>query len=396
MLSMPKAPGYPWDFFVYPKNCEVLERMDADERYMWLAMDLAAKGIGETSPNPVVGAVIVKDGEVVSTGYHQRAGGPHAEVIALDSAGEAARGATLYVTLEPCSYTGRTPPCVDKIIESGIRKVVAAMGDPNPLVNGLGFEKLRTAGIKVKTGVLEEKAARLNEVFVKYITTKKPFVTMKAAMTLDGKIATRTKASRWISSERSREFGHRLRHHTDAIMVGVGTVLADNPSLTTRLPEGGHNPLRIVIDSKAATPLTAKVIAEMPESTLLFVTDSASQDKIVSLRKAGVDITVLPADDKGRVPLEEVMLELGRREISSVLVEGGSTLNFSLLAGSLVDKAYFFIAPLIFGGVDAPSPVGGDGVISVADAWKVKDIEISRYEADLLVTGYIEYASEQD
>ncbi|MBS4032140.1 MAG: bifunctional diaminohydroxyphosphoribosylaminopyrimidine deaminase/5-amino-6-(5-phosphoribosylamino)uracil reductase RibD [Clostridiales bacterium] len=370
--------------------------MDADERYMWLALDLAAKGLGGTSPNPVVGAVIVKGGEVISTGYHQQAGGPHAEVIALDAAGEAARGATLYVTLEPCSHTGRTPPCVDKIIESGIRKVVVAMGDPNPLVNGRGLEKLRAAGIKVKSDVLDDKSARLNEVFVKYITTNKPFVTMKAAMTLDGKIATRTKASRWISSEKSREFGHRLRHHNDAIMVGVGTVLADNPSLTTRLPEGGHNPLRIIVDSKAATPLHAKVIAQSPESTLLFVTEAASPDQVESLRNAGADVVILTADADGRVPLEEMMLELGRREITSVLVEGGSTLNFSLLAGELVDKVYFFIAPLIFGGVNAPSPVGGGGVDVVANAWKVNNIEISRYESDLLVTGYIEYTKEQD
>jgi diaminohydroxyphosphoribosylaminopyrimidine deaminase/5-amino-6-(5-phosphoribosylamino)uracil reductase len=370
--------------------------MDADERYMWLALDLAAKGLGGTSPNPVVGAVIVKDGEVISTGYHQQAGGPHAEVIALDAAGEAARGATLYVTLEPCSHTGRTPPCVDRIIESGIRKVVAAMGDPNPRVNGRGLEKLRAAGIKVKSDVLKDKAARLNEVFVKYITTNKPFVTMKAAMTLDGKIATRTKASRWISSEKSREFGHRLRHHNDAIIVGVGTVLADDPSLTTRLPQGGHSPLRVIVDSKAATPLTAKIIVEKPETTLLFVTESALQDKIASLRNAGVEIVTLPADTDGRIPLDEMMAELGRREITSVLVEGGSTLNFSLLAGELVNKVYFFIAPLIFGGVNAPSPVGGGGVAGVADAWKVKDIEISRYESDLLVTGYIVYTKEQD
>lgn len=264
--------------------------MDADERYMWLALDLAAKGLGGTSPNPLVGAVIVKDGEIISTGYHQKAGGPHAEVIALDAAGEAAHGATLYVTLEPCSHTGRTPPCVDRIIESGIRKVVAAMGDPNPLVNGGGLDKLRAAGIRVKSGVLDDKAARLNEVFVKYITTHKPFVTMKAAMTMDGKIATRTKASRWISSEKSREYGHRLRHNHDAIMVAVGTVLADNPSLTTRLPEGGRNPLRIIVDSKAATPLTAKVITEKPETTIFFVTDSALPEKIASLRSAGVEV----------------------------------------------------------------------------------------------------------
>ncbi|MCW3490890.1 bifunctional diaminohydroxyphosphoribosylaminopyrimidine deaminase/5-amino-6-(5-phosphoribosylamino)uracil reductase RibD [Dethiobacter alkaliphilus] len=365
--------------------------MDADERYMWLALDLAAQGQGTTSPNPMVGAVLVKDGETVGTGYHQKAGEPHAEIIALEEAGEAARGATLYVTLEPCSHTGKTPPCVDRIIAAGVRKVVVAMQDPNELVNGLGLKKLQEAGIKVKSGVLEEKALRLNEVFVKYITSRRPFVTMKAAMTMDGKIATRTKASRWISGERSREFGHRLRHHTDAIMVGIGTLLADNPSLTTRLPEGGKNPLRIVVDSKANTPLDSKVVAENPEKTLIFVTDLAGQERISALQAKGVGVEVLPADPEGRVPLDLLMDNLGKHEISSVLVEGGSVLNYSLLASGLVDKVYFFMAPLIFGGDTAPTPVGGTGVATVQEAWHVKDIEISHYDTDLLITGYIEY-----
>lgn len=369
--------------------------MEADERYMWLALDLAAQGLGSTSPNPMVGAVLVKDGEIIATGYHQKAGGPHAEVIALDAAGDAARGATLYVTLEPCSHTGKTPPCTDRILQAGVRKVVVAMQDPNPLVNGRGLAKLHDAGVRIKTGVLQDKAARLNEVFVKYISTKRPFLTMKAAMTLDGKIATRTKASRWISGERSREYGHRLRHHNDAIMVGIGTLLADDPRLTTRLPEGGRNPLRIVIDSKAQTPVTARVVAEQPENTLIFVTDAAPQERIDALLACGVSAISLPQDTQGRVPLGAAMDELGRRDITSVLVEGGSTLNYSLLAQGLVDKVHFFVAPLIFGGDDAPSPVGGEGVKAVEDAWRVTDVEINRYETDILISGYVEYEKQR-
>ncbi|MDW7651911.1 MAG: bifunctional diaminohydroxyphosphoribosylaminopyrimidine deaminase/5-amino-6-(5-phosphoribosylamino)uracil reductase RibD [Bacillota bacterium] len=365
--------------------------MDADERYMWHALDLAAQGTGETSPNPMVGAVLVKDGEIVGTGYHQKAGGPHAEIIAIEAAGEESRGATLYVTLEPCSHTGKTPPCTDRIIDAGVRKVVAAMQDPNPLVNGRGLNILKQAGIKVKTGVLQDKAERLNEAFIRYITQKRPFVSMKAAMTMDGKIATRTKASRWISGERSREFGHRLRNENDAIMVGIGTLLADNPSLTTRLPEGGKNPLRIVVDSKAKTTLDMKVVTEKPETTLIFTTDTAPQENVAALREKGVDVVQLPADLNGRVPLDLLMDELGNRQITSVLVEGGSMLNYSLLASGLVQKVYFFVAPLIFGGDQAPSPVGGIGVATVEEAWHVSDLEISHYDTDLLVTGYIQY-----
>jgi diaminohydroxyphosphoribosylaminopyrimidine deaminase/5-amino-6-(5-phosphoribosylamino)uracil reductase len=369
----------------------VFAEMEADQRYMRLALDLAAQGLGGTSPNPMVGAVLVKDGEIIGTGYHQRAGGPHAEIIALEEAGAAAAGATLYVTLEPCSHTGRTPPCTERIIAAGIRKVVVGMRDPNPLVNGRGLARLEEAGLKLKTGVLEERAARLNEVFVKYITVRRPFVTMKAAMTLDGKIATRSKASRWISGQRSREYVHGLRHQHDAIMVGIGTLLADNPRLTARLPGGSKNPLRVIIDSKARTPLTAEVIVEQPENTLLFVTDSAPEERVTALQASGVTLVRLTPDLMGLVPLPAVMDELGRREIMSVLVEGGSNLNYSLLEHGLVDKVNIFVAPLLFGGSGAPSPVGGEGVATVEEAWQVRDIEINRYEADLLITGYIVY-----
>ncbi|MBS4022473.1 MAG: bifunctional diaminohydroxyphosphoribosylaminopyrimidine deaminase/5-amino-6-(5-phosphoribosylamino)uracil reductase RibD [Dethiobacter sp.] len=369
--------------------------MEADERYMWLALDLAVQGLGETSPNPMVGAVLAKNGKVIGTGYHHRAGGPHAEIFALEAAKEEARGATLYVTLEPCSHTGSTPPCTDRIIQAGVRKVVVAMQDPNPLVNGQGLAQLHAARIKVKTGVLEEKASRLNESYIKYITTRRPFVTMKAAMTLDGKIATRTGASRWISSERSREFGHRLRRRNDAIMVGVGTVVADNPRLTTRLPEAGPDPLRIVVDSHARTPLEAAVIANKAGRTLLVATTAASAESVDALRDNGVDVIQLPPGDDGRVPLDKLMAELGGREITSVLVEGGSALNYSMLAAGLVDKVYFFVAPLLFGGDKAPSPIGGEGVARVDEAWHLTNIEISRYDCDVLVTGYVSTADDK-
>ncbi|MBT9139642.1 MAG: Riboflavin biosynthesis protein RibD [Dehalococcoidia bacterium] len=365
--------------------------MEVDQHYMRLALNLAAQGLGSTSPNPMVGAVLVKDGEIIGTGYHQLAGGAHAEIIALEEAGAEADGATLYVTLEPCSHTGRTPPCTERIIAAGIRKVVVSMRDPNPLVNGRGLARLEDAGLKLKTGVLEEKAARLNEAFVKYITVGRPFVTMKAAMTLDGKIATRTKASRWISGQRSREYAHLLRRQHDAIMVGIGTLLADNPRLTVRLPEGGRNPLRVIIDSKARTPLTAVVVAKQPENTLIFVTDSAPEERVAALQASGVTLVRLAPDLKGFVPLPAVMDELSRREIISVLVEGGSNLNYSLLEHGLVDKVNIFIAPLLFGGNGAPSPVGGEGVATVEEAWQVRDIEINRYQADLLITGYLVY-----
>jgi diaminohydroxyphosphoribosylaminopyrimidine deaminase/5-amino-6-(5-phosphoribosylamino)uracil reductase len=363
--------------------------MDADERFMLLALDLAAKGLGEVSPNPMVGAVLVKEGEVIAAGYHQRCGGPHAEVVALEAAGCSAREATLYVNLEPCSHKGRTPPCADRIIAAGISKVVVAVQDPNPLVNGRGLARLREAGIKVRTGVLQKKAERLNEVFLHHIVTGRPFVTMKAAMTMDGKIATRSGASRWISGERSREYGHRLRRQHDAIMTGVGTVLADNPLLTNRLLPEGRTPLRIIVDSKARTPPDANVVIGEHGRTLIAVTEEAPRERVAVLRNAGVEIVLLPPDGDGRVLLDALLAELGRRGITSVLAEGGSELNYALLANGLVNKLCFFIAPLIFGGKGAPTPVGGTGVEAVSGAWHVGEVEISYCDNDLLVTGYI-------
>ncbi len=370
--------------------------MDVDDRFMWMALDLARQGRGRTSPNPLVGAVVVQDTEVVGTGYHQAAGSPHAEIIALKKAGERAKGATLYVNIEPCSHQGRTGPCAEVIVDAGIGRVVAAMEDPNPLVSGRGFARLREAGIKVKEGVLEEKARRLNEVFIKYITTGLPFVGIKVAMSLDGKIGTMTGESHWITGEKSRQFVHRLRDQSDVIMVGIETVLKDDPRLTTRFESGeGKDPLRVIVDSTARLPLDARVV-ENPSSagTILAVTDHAPPDKCRALEERGVEILTLPALEE-RVDLTYLLKKLAERELTTVLVEGGGTLNYSLLENSLVDKLFVFIAPLLIGGARSPTAFAGAGIESLKKAWAVEDIEMKQFERDLLLIGYPVPANKQ-
>ncbi|NLC12277.1 MAG: bifunctional diaminohydroxyphosphoribosylaminopyrimidine deaminase/5-amino-6-(5-phosphoribosylamino)uracil reductase RibD [Firmicutes bacterium] len=371
--------------------------MDSEERYMWMALDLARRGQGRTSPNPVVGAVLVKDGEVVGTGYHQNAGGPHAEIFALEEAGNRARGATLYVNLEPCVHYGKTPPCVDAIIKAGVKKVVIATEDPNPEVRGKGIKKLRENGIRVKTGVLEEKALRLNEVFFKYIQTGMPFITVKAAMTLDGKIATSTGESRWITGEKARKYVHKLRYYADGIVVGIRTVLADDPLLTVRL-EGYERkgPKRIVVDSKASLPLNARVItASDPTDTILATTEKAPLEKRKALAEKGVEVLVLP-EKNDRVDLKALMKALGERKMSNILVEGGGTLNYALLEENLVDKLYIFIAPLLIGGAKAQTPLAGEGIKSIKDARIVREIELKQFDGDLLLIGYPEKRGDQN
>ena len=358
-------------------------------QYMRKALELAKLAEGRTSPNPLVGAVVVKDGQIIGRGYHHQAGGPHAEVFALEEAGEEACGAELYVTLEPCSHYGRTPPCTKKIIESQIKKVHIAMVDPNPLVAGKGIEQLKEAGIEVEVGILEEEARRLNEVFLKYIVTKRPFVILKSAMTLDGKIATKAGESRWITNEASRAYVHELRDKVDGIMVGIGTVLADDPELTTRLGyREGKNPLRIIVDTKARIPLSAAV-CEVNDSkrTLLVVGESADPNKIAKLKKLGVEICAAK-EKNGQIDLPALLDTLGEREITSILLEGGSTLNGMMLEERLVDKVYFFYALKIFGGWDAPSAIGGAGIGRIADAPVITDYTIQQIENDILMTGY--------
>ena len=363
--------------------------MESDERYMWMALDLARKAWGKTKPNPMVGAVLVKDGEVVGTGFHHRAGEPHAEIVALKQAGEKARGATLYTNLEPCSHFGRTPPCTEALIEAGIRKVVMATSDPNPLVAGNGAAKLKQAGIKVKSGVLEEKAKRLNEVFFKYIISGTPFVVVKTAMTMDGKIATSTGKSRWITGKKSRTFVHRLRSMCDGIMVGINTVLQDNPSLDVRLDgEGEPSPIRIIVDSQGRLPLDAAVVNTASQhKTILATTGSASEEKLAALRSRGVEVLVLPSQN-GKVDLRALMLALGQQKITILLVEGGGTLNYSLLEQNLIDKLYCFVAPLLFGGKDAPTLMEGAGITEPDQAWAIENMEMKQLENDLLIIGY--------
>ncbi|ADL12941.1 bifunctional diaminohydroxyphosphoribosylaminopyrimidine deaminase/5-amino-6-(5-phosphoribosylamino)uracil reductase RibD [Acetohalobium arabaticum] len=363
-----------------------------DIDYMRLALDLAAKGRGRTSPNPMVGAVIVKDGEIVGQGYHHAAGKPHAEVNALQDAADKTEDATVYVTLEPCSHYGKTPPCTKALIGAGVSRVVAAMKDPNPKVAGRGLQKLADAGIEVESGLLEEEAKELNEAFIKYITTERPFVILKNAMTLDGKIATKTGDSKWISGEESRRYVHRLRDEVDGILVGIGTVLSDNPRLTTRLPEqDGQDPIRIVLDSRLEIPLDSNLVTQESEAkTVVAAAETADEEKAAKLEEAGVEVIFLP-DKQGRIDLDSLLAELGRMEIMSLLVEGGSRINTSFLFTELVDKILYFIAPKLIGGSEAVQAVGGQGVDKVADGIELGDYELSTIGNDILIVGYPDY-----
>ena len=356
-----------------------------DEIFMREALRIAKNAEGRTSPNPLVGAVVVRDGRIIAEGWHRQAGTPHAEVHALNMAGELAKNSTLYVTLEPCSHFGRTPPCANKIVESGIKKVVVAMKDPNPKVAGRGIEILKSAGIEVEVGILEDDAKKLNEVFLKWITKKMPFVTAKFACSLDGKIATSTGESQWISCAESRKFTHHLRDINDAIMVGSGTVSADNPTLTARI-EGGKNPARIVIDSLAKTPLDFNVVCDKKAETIFAVTENAPSEKISALKNAGVEIIFAGTE---KVDLKILLEKLAEREITSVLVEGGGTLHFSLLELGLVDKVFAFIAPKIIGGQNSKTAVEGKGFEKLSDAVNLKNLTAEKIGDDILICGYV-------
>ena len=359
-----------------------------DEDYMRQALALARNAVGRTSPNPLVGAVIVRDGHVVAAGWHRQAGTPHAEIHALRMAGELAQGATLYVTLEPCAHYGRTGPCAKAVAEAGIRRVVIGMGDPNPLVAGKGIKILQDAGIEVKCGVLEAECRQLNEVFLHWITQQLPFVIFKTAMTLDGKIATHTGASQWISSPESRHYVHELRDRVDGILVGIGTVLHDDPSLTTRLPDRvGKNPVRIVVDSLARTPLQAKLLTDGLAPTIIAVTAQAPADRVQAMRQAGA--TVLTVGDGPEVDLSQLMQLLGQREICSLLVEGGGSVAFSLLQAGLVDKVLAFVAPKIIGGREALTPVEGAGFAQLDEAVNLRDFQAQSIGPDILLSGYV-------
>ena len=367
---------------------------DFDEQMMARAISLARNGLGRTSPNPLVGAVIVRDGRIVAEGWHRKAGTPHAEIHALNMAGELARGATVYVSLEPCAHYGRTGPCAKALVEAGVSRVVVAMMDPNPKVAGKGIAILQEAGIEVTTGVLEQEARQLNEVFLKWMTTGLPFVALKTAMTLDGKIATAAGQSQWITNEASRYETHRLRDIYDGILVGINTALSDNPSLTTRLKEyQGRNPVRIVVDSRARLPLTAKLVTDGAARTIVAVTEQAPAERVEALRSAGVEIIV--AGSSNHVDMHSLMEQLGAMKISSVLVEGGGSVNFSLLQAGLVDRVYAFIAPKLVGGRDALTPVEGDGFRELDHAVELEDIQLRQLGFDVLLTGIVKRNTEK-
>ncbi len=367
--------------------------MTADEKYMRLALWLAAKGGGKTSPNPMVGAVVVKGKVVVGQGYHHRAGEPHAEVLALRQAGEKARGATLYLNLEPCDHFGRTPPCTQAILQARIKRVVAGMKDPNPIVSGKGIRRLRRSGVRVDVGVLEEECRELNAAFVKYMTTGMPLVILKAAASLDGKIATRSGDSKWITSEASRNYVHRLRQSMDAVMVGIGTVLKDDPLLTARRPGGGkdHQPLRIIVDSRLRIPLNSKIVKTAREyPTIIATTRAASLFKIRRLKKAHLAVWSLGSDGRGRVSLKKLMKELARKGVLSVLLEGGASMNASSLKEGIVDRVLLFLAPKIIGGRQAPGMIGGEGILRMREAGFVQILRIKRSGPDILIEGEIQ------
>lgn len=367
---------------------------DFDEQMMARAISLAGNGLGRTSPNPLVGAVIVRDGRIVAEGWHRKAGTPHAEIHALNMAGELARGATVYVSLEPCAHYGRTGPCARALVEAGVSRVVVAMMDPNPKVAGKGIAILQEAGIEVTTGVLEQEARQLNEVFLKWMTTGLPFVALKTAMTLDGKIATAAGQSQWITNEASRYETHRLRDIYDGILVGINTALADNPSLTTRLKEyQGRNPVRIVVDSRARLPLTAKLVTDGAARTIVAVTEQAPAERVEALRSAGVEIIV--AGSSNHVDMQSLMEQLGAMKISSVLVEGGGSVNFSLLQAGLVDRVYAFIAPKLVGGRDALTPVEGEGFQELDRAVELENIQLRQLGSDVLLTGIVKRNTEK-
>ena len=366
-----------------------------DEMYMKMALELAEKGAGQVSPNPMVGAVIVKEGRVIGQGWHRQYGGPHAERNALADCRESPEGAVMYVTLEPCCHHGHQPPCTDAILEAGIRRVVSGCKDPNPLVGGKGIRLLRDHGVEVTEGVLEEECRALNRVFFHFIRTKRPYVTMKYAMTMDGKIAAFTGASRWITDEEARAHVHLQRSRNRGIMAGIGTVLADDPLLTCRM-EGGQNPVRIICDSHLRLPLDSRILSTAGDvPTILAVcsepmqlsgTDRADtlEERIKPYLEKGCRVLTLPERD-GHIDPEQLMDALGREGIDSILLEGGGTLNWSMLKAGLVRRLQLYLAPMILGGETAKTPVEGQGCPSPAEGFFLRNSRITRLGQDLLI-----------
>jgi diaminohydroxyphosphoribosylaminopyrimidine deaminase / 5-amino-6-(5-phosphoribosylamino)uracil reductase len=379
-----------WNFFQKTRAEETgVEFMH--EAWMQRALTLAEKGWGKTSPNPLVGAVIVKDGQVVSEGYHAFAGGPHAEVEALRKAGAAARGSDIYVTLEPCNHYGKTPPCTEALIASGIRRVYVALKDPNPLVSGSGITRLQEAGIEVFTGILAKEATELNEIFIHYITHKTPFVIYKAAMSLDGKTAANSGHSKWITGAAARRHVHWTRQRVSGIMVGIGTVLKDDPHLTVRgLDEPPVHPLRIVLDSQGKIPLNCQLVCDTSGArTMVATTDKMSREKEDQLRDQGIDVIRLVSEED-RVSLPALMEVLGSRNIDSILLEGGGTLAASAVEKDLVHKVMFYMAPKLIGGSQAPGVLMGKGIQWMDECVAVEGMTARPLGEDLLITGKIQ------
>lgn len=364
-----------------------------NEKYMKRVIELALLAKGRTSPNPMVGALIVKGGKIVGEGYHKKAGTPHAEINALDEAGKSARDGIMYINLEPCCHHGRTPPCTKSLIKSGLKKIVVGMVDPNPLVSGKGIKELKEAGIKVSVGLLEKECRKINEIYIKHITTGMPFVLLKVAMSLDGKIATHTKESKWITGKPARERVYQLRDEMDAVMVGIGTVLQDDPNLTVALKKRRvNNPIRIIVDSSLRIPLDANVLKSPNKGgirTIIATTNRADDKKIAALKEKGVDVLIIEGSEE-KVNLIKLMKELGKREITSVMLEGGSELNSSAIEDGIVDKVMFFIAPRIIGGKDSVPSIGGKGIVKLEDSLNIRDVHIDRIGSDIVVEGYLQ------
>ena len=368
----------------------------SNEQWMNYALELAQKGWGHTNPNPLVGCVIIKNNKVIAEGYHAAVGQYHAERAAISEAkhfGISLAGSTLYVNLEPCAHYGRTPPCADLIIDSGIKKVVIAMEDPNPKVAGKGIDKLRQAGISVLVGVCEQEARKLNEIFIKYITTQIPFVLMKTAMSLDGKIAANSGDAKWISGEQSRAIVHHWRDRVAGILVGKNTVEIDDPSLTTRIPNRPvNNPARIIVDSSGSLSPDSRVFLRLDPAQVIFATTSMlSKEKHAILSSRGIDV-IQVEDQQGRVDLWALLRYLGQQGIDSIMLEGGGRLNESFLKAGLIDKIMLFVAPKIIGGAEAVSCFYGDGIEKMSDAIKINDLNVTSCGSDLLIEGYPEYS----
>ena len=362
-----------------------------DEKWMKRALRLAEAGKGRTSPNPLVGAILVKRGKRVGEGYHAKIGEAHAEIVALRQAGNKARGAVLYVNLEPCTHYGRTPPCVPQVIKAGVKRVVIGMKDPNPVVNGKGIEALKKVGLDIEVGVLEKECRRLNEAFCKYILKKQPFVVLKVAATLDGKIATRNGDSKWISGEASRRLVHKIRNQVDGVLVGVGTILRDDPLLTARRKEG-REPYRIVLDSRLKIPAEAKVFEHSASEVILATTELAPHEKVERLEKRGVQVLITDSKE-GRVDLRSCLTKLAEIGVMNLLVEGGSQVNGSFLDEGLIDKFLLFLSPRLMGDPKALGIFDGRGVSNLTEAIALKEINTKRIGEDLFVEGYLEWGT---